>query len=55
MKAKAKPKKKQLKPFEIESNRCWCCGREFVEHEKTMHHSIPHRFKPILNVLIPIT
>ena len=45
-------KKKQV-PFEMDGNRCWMCGEEF-DGDKTKHHAIPHTFKPILNVLIPI-
>jgi hypothetical protein len=41
--------------FEIDSNRCWCCGKEFdKENYRTSHHAIPVSFKPMFNVQLPI-
>lgn len=55
------PRTKKLKAFELESNRCWCCGIVFSEISngkdddcRTKHHAIPSAMKPIINVLIPI-
>lgn len=45
---------KKQTPFQMDGNRCWMCGKEFVSNEKTMHHAIPKTFKPVLNVLLPI-
>ncbi len=47
------------KSFEIDTNRCWCCGLEFSKEKnshlnKTGHHAIPHALKPKMNVIIPI-
>jgi 5-methylcytosine-specific restriction endonuclease McrA len=37
---------------------CWRCGKMFVaeiyDDRKTHHHSIPRRFKPLRNILVPI-
>lgn len=51
--------KRRRNEFVIDDNICWMCGKEFdafgeIEKRKTRHHSIPKRYKPYLNVLIPI-
>jgi len=41
--------------IKIDDDKCFKCGKIFSsEIKKTTHHSIPKRFKPKFNVLIPV-
>ena len=49
------PKKDSIK---VKDDVCWICGKTFsyetYKAKRTYHHSIPTRYKPIFNILIPI-
>jgi len=46
------------KTFKIDDTICWQCGKEFDNStpnlKKTFHHVIPVRYKPILNLKLPL-
>ena len=55
---KVRTSKEGNKVLTLTDTRCWRCKKMFVdevyEDKKTLHHSIPQRFKPARNIKIPI-
>jgi len=37
----------------IDDKNCWLCGKLFAG-DKTLHHAIPKKYKPLKNITIPI-